>query len=109
MKKTLPKYPRILAISPSSRGFGFAVLEGLNILADFGVRSAKKKKNATAIAQVKDLITHYRPDVLVLKSPPKNGAFRMQRILKLTERISRIGENRDVCIISFSRTQLNQA
>ena len=37
MKKIQPKHFRILAIAPSTRGFGFAVLEGQDTLVDWGV------------------------------------------------------------------------
>ena len=45
MKNIRSKHFRILAIAPSSRGFGFAVLEGQEKLVDWGVKSIKGDKN----------------------------------------------------------------
>ena len=59
MKNTIPKYPRILAIAPSTRGFGFAIVEGLNTLVDWGVKNVEGDKNAGSLARVKAMIAPY--------------------------------------------------
>jgi len=48
------KHFRILAIAPATRGFGFAVLEGLDMLADWGVKEAKGDKNNQSLGKVTD-------------------------------------------------------
>jgi hypothetical protein len=55
MNKIQPKYFRILAIAPSTRGFGFAVLEGEASLVDWGVKTAKGDKNKQSLAKVEKL------------------------------------------------------
>src|ERR1039458_10214711 len=67
MNKTLPKYPRILAIAPSTKGFGYAVFEGHKMLVHWGVKSVKGDKNAGAIEKVEDVIARYNPQVMVLE------------------------------------------
>jgi len=50
-----PRNSRVLAIAPSSKGFGFAVLEG-QVLVDWGVRSVGKgDKNAQCVRKVEKL------------------------------------------------------
>jgi hypothetical protein len=57
MDKIIPKHPRILAVAPSTRGFGFAVLEGQGTLVDWGVKLVTGDKNDGAIRKVKEMIT----------------------------------------------------
>jgi hypothetical protein len=56
MNKSFPKYPRILAIAPSTKGFGYAVLEGHKMLVNWGVKSVEGDKNAGAIEKIEDMI-----------------------------------------------------
>jgi len=109
MDKSIPKYPRILAIAPSSRGFGFAVLEALDTLVDWGTRSVKRDKNSGCILKVKKLITHYRPDVVVVENTSIKPFRRSARIRALTTRILRLAESHGVTAVSFSRKQVRQA
>lgn len=44
MSRAYTKDIRVLAIDPSTRGFGFAVLEGPNRLIDWGVKETKVDK-----------------------------------------------------------------
>jgi len=108
MRKNLPPYPRILGIAPSTRGFGFALIEGLNTLADWGVRSIKGDKNAGVVAKVDVFITHYAPDVIALEDTAVKPARRSLRIRALTKRIARLAKHRKVIVASFSRKQIRQ-
>ena len=45
MSRAYTKDIRVLAIDPSTRGFGFAVLEGPERLIDWGVKETKIDKN----------------------------------------------------------------
>jgi len=109
MKKHLPKYPRILAIAPSTRGFGFALMEGLNTLVDWGVKSITGDKNAGTIAKVGAMIAHYQPDVMVLQDTSTKPCRRSTRIRVLTKRLIRLGEGRGVTVALFTRAQVRQA
>ena len=44
MSRAYTKDIRVLAIDPSTRGFGFAVLEGPNRLIDWGVKETKTEQ-----------------------------------------------------------------
>src|SRR4051812_41772996 len=103
MDKSIPKYPRILAIAPSSRGFGFAVFEALDTLVDWGTRSVKRDKNAGCIAKMEKMIIHYRPDVVVVENTSIKPFRRSARIRALTTRILRLAESHGVTAVSFSR------
>ena len=67
MSRVYTKDICVLAIDPSTRGFGFAVLEGPNRLIDWGVKETKKNKNARALKLIEDLIDVYLPNVIVVE------------------------------------------
>src|SRR6266498_2773967 len=80
MNLSQSKLRRLLAISPSTRGFGFAVLENQERLVDWGVKSIAKDKNVKCLAKVEELIAHYRPDILALEEHSAKGSRRSARI-----------------------------
>jgi Holliday junction resolvasome RuvABC endonuclease subunit len=108
MKKLLPKYPRILGIAPSTRGFGFAILEGLDTLVDWGVKSAEGDKNNQSLAKVEELIVRYQPDVMVLQDTSTKPFRRSARIRKLGKRLIALATRRKVSVALFSREQVRQ-
>ena len=92
MNHTHPKQLRLLAIAPSSRGFGFVVLEGEKSLVNWGVRTVKKDKNIQSLKKVTELITDYRPGLLVLQDMA--DAHRAPRIKALNQRLIALAETR---------------
>ena len=108
MKKILPKYPRILAIAPSTRGFGFAVVEGINTLADWGVKSTKGNKTRECLLKVDDLISHYHPDVIVLEDASAKGSRRSRRIRVVIQAIAKLASTRSVLVKLFSRQEVRR-
>ena len=61
------KYPRVLAVAPSTRGFGFAVLEGEATLVDWGVKSVNGDKNSQSLLKVEEMIGLYHPELITLQ------------------------------------------
>jgi Holliday junction resolvasome RuvABC endonuclease subunit len=106
MNQINPKHFRILAIAPSTRGFGFAVLEGEVSLVDWGVKTVKGDKNVQSLARVEDLIAHYQPEVLVLEDASAKGSRRSPRIRKLSRQIIKMAATRKVSVALFSRDQV---
>src|ERR1039458_6940816 len=96
MNKSLPTYPRILAIAPSTKGFGYAVSEGHKMLVHWGVKSVKGDKNAGAIEKVEDMIARYNPQVMVLEDTASKESRRSLRIKKLTKRLVAVAEKRTI-------------
>ncbi len=109
MKKPLSKYPRILAIAPSTRGFGFALVEGLDTLADWGVKSVTGDKNPGCIAQVEKMVAHYQPDVVVLEDTSTKPFRRSTRIRALGKQIITLAKSHNVIAVLFSKEQVRQA
>src|SRR5688572_32833651 len=108
MRKTIPKYPRILGIAPSTRGFGFALFEGLNTLVDWGVKSIEGDKNTGTVARVKSMVAHYKPDVLVLENTLTRPFHRAERIRLLTKRIVSVSNSQNVTVILLTRERVRR-
>jgi|ERR1022692_565343 predicted mannosyl-3-phosphoglycerate phosphatase (HAD superfamily) len=94
---------RILAIAPTSRGVGFAVLEGKDSLVDWGVKTVQGEKNANSLTKVEELIAQYQPGVLVLQDT--KDSRKSQRIKVLSREIVDLAETRNISVKLFSQEQ----
>jgi len=101
-----PKEFRILAVAPSYRGFGFAVLEGQDTLVDWGVRNVEGNKNAQSLNRVEELIAQYEPGVLVLQDIEDSRHSR--RLKTLSRKIIAMAKTRKVSVKLFSHEQLQR-
>ena len=108
MKHTHRTHLRVLAIAPSTRGFGFAVLEGQETLVDWGVKSVKKEKNTRCVAKVEELIAHYQPGLIVLEDSSVKDARRAIRMQALTQQIIAMASNRKLSVALISRQQVRR-
>lgn len=108
MKRIHPNQYRVLAITPSTRGFGFVVMEGPETLVDWGVKSVKDDKNARSLAKVDELIAHYQPGVMVLHGDSTKHFQRSARITELRQQIVALCSKRNVIVELFSREQVGR-
>jgi len=83
------RHVRVLAIDPTTRGFGFAVLEGPDRLIEWGTKQVRGAKNAETLVQLAALVGRYRPDVLVLEDVTAKGSRRRARVRDLAGDIVR--------------------
>jgi Holliday junction resolvasome RuvABC endonuclease subunit len=100
---------RVLTIDPSTRGFGFAVLEGPDRLIDWGVKETKIDKKRRSLKLIEDLIDRYQPNAIVLEDYAGKGSRRCSRIQGLIDEISKLALNNNVKVRRFSRTNLKRA
>jgi len=108
MNKISPNHFRVLAIAPSSRGFGFAVLEGPETLVDWGVKSMKGDKSIRSLEKVEELLALFRPGVIVLEDHSAKDSRRAARIRKLSKGIIALARRRNVTIALLLRQQVRQ-
>jgi Holliday junction resolvasome RuvABC endonuclease subunit len=104
-----PVEKRVLAIDPSTRGFGYAVFEGPDQLIDWGVKETKTEKNKSALKHVAELLDRYQPSVIVVEDYAAKGSRRCPRIQKLINDTSKLASKRKVKVRSFSRAKVKQA
>lgn len=100
---------RVLAIDPSTRGFGFAVLEGQDRLIDWGVKETKVNKDRKSLRLIEDLIERYQPSLIVVEDYDGEGSRRCLRIQRLITDISKLSLKRKIKVRSFSRAEVKQA
>ncbi len=106
MNRPYSKHIRVLGLAPSSRGFGFALMEDKNNLVDWGVKTVKGDKNARSISKVADLISHYEPIVIALEDAWTHGPRRSSRIQALIQEIVALAESEHIKVKQFSRKQV---
>jgi len=106
MKTNNSKFIRVLGIAPSSRGFGFALMEGKNVLVDWGVKAVKGDKNERSLSGVADLIAHYEPNVIALEDTRSRESRRGSRVRTLVEEIVGLGKGENIEVKLFSRKEL---
>jgi len=100
---------RVLAIDPTTKGFGFAVMEGPERLIDWGVKGVKGSKNAKSLELISDLIDQYQPDVVVVEDYSGRGSRRCKRIQELITRVIKLGSEKKVRIRDFSPVSVRKA
>jgi Holliday junction resolvasome RuvABC endonuclease subunit len=109
MKNHHPQHIRVLGITPSSYGFGFAVMDGKDSLVNWGVKKVKGKgKNARCLSHVGDLIARYQPDVIAVEDTRSRGSQRSPRVQALIKKIATMAKGEHVKVKRFSRKQMKR-
>jgi Holliday junction resolvasome RuvABC endonuclease subunit len=108
MSRVYTKDVRVLAIDPSVRGLGFAILEGPNQLIDWGVKETKTDKKRRSLKLVDELIEQYRPIVIVVEDYEAKGSRRCRRVKALIADISKLAAKKRVKVRKFSRLKVKQ-
>lgn len=101
MSGSSPGSRRVLAIDPTSKGLGFAVLEVPDGLVDWGVKHASG--NGACLQRAAALIARYKPDVLVVERTDVSGCRRRRRVRQLVEDLLALARERDLRIRRISR------
>src|SRR5215831_8200238 len=109
MRRAYTKEIRVLAIDPSTRGFGFAVLEGPSRLIDWGVKETKTDKKKRSLKLIAELMERYQPKVFVVEDYGGKGSRRCQRVGELIKDISKVALKRGIRVKSISRLKVKQA
>src|SRR5215216_4627244 len=105
MKQSFATTLRVLAIDPSYKGFGFAVLEESMQLIDFGL---KRIRNTKYIDKVESIIDQYLPDVIVIEDSQARECRRRLRARKLLHDIELMASARQVEYVKLSRLAVGE-
>jgi len=98
---------RVLAIDPTSKGFGFAVLEGTDRLIDWGVARVWAASEKEFVVRVDVLIERFRPAVVVVENIPPTP-----RRLRATRRLAALSPHvldRKLHLRAVTRAELDRA
>ena len=94
---------RVLSIDPTSRGFGYAVLEGATRLIDWGTKDSGRADDSAALRDIGELLEHYCPDVVILEKTRETDSRRRHRARGLISAIGELAESRGIGNVSVSR------
>ena len=97
----------VLSVYPFSRGFAFVFLEGPNSPFEWGVKEIREKHKSTkAIQEIKKLIDHFRPEVLVIEDTI-GWSRRTSRIRKLYRMLVHLAQAEYVELYRCPRSDFN--
>src|SRR6266852_8358198 len=108
MSASLRQSVRVLAIDPTTGGFGFAVMEGADSLIDWGIKEATGNKNSACLKLVADLTNRYRPEVVVVENPVGRKSRRCERVRELIRNILNIAVERRIRTRAYSRMEVKE-
>jgi Holliday junction resolvasome RuvABC endonuclease subunit len=78
-----PPRMHVLAVHPTSRGFGWVLFDGPFSPVDWGTASARPNRSARLLARFKRLVARYEPAVLVIEDFEQPSAKRSERVRDL--------------------------
>jgi len=103
MSQTPNDPTRIFALDPTTKGFGYAVLETPFHLVDWGLAHVSGEKESGANARFEEFLDQYRPDVVVLEDSTSPGSRRRPRVQKLLERLRDSARERSIAVHAIPR------
>jgi Holliday junction resolvasome RuvABC endonuclease subunit len=109
MTRPLSSDTRVLAIDPTTKGFGFVVLEGPERLIDWGVACVGGDKNLRTLLRVTALIRRYSPEILVIEDHTSRMCRRRARVRELLRSIARLGPTHSIAIHRGTRRTVRAA
>jgi Holliday junction resolvasome RuvABC endonuclease subunit len=112
MMTALPDYAkRVLAIDPTTKGFGFAVLEGAAVLIDWSFWHPMKHPsdlNSHCLKKVAQLISRHQPEVLIAEDATARGSQRNPRVCKFIEDLVAMASDRHLPVRCIPRRRVLQ-
>lgn len=96
----------VLAIHPTSRGFGWVLFESPLSPVDWGIASAKVGRNERLLKRFGRLLSHYEPAVLVLEEFEGNGTRRNDRIQRLCREMIHIAASKGMDTPVYRRSHI---
>src|SRR5262249_28679352 len=93
----------VLAVHPTSRGFGWVLFEGPLSPVDWGNASAKKGRNARLLARFERILKRYEPAVLVLEAFERSESKRSERVQHLCRSIMHLAACKGMDTPVFAR------
>jgi len=99
----------VLAIHPTSRGFGWALFENPLVPVDWGLASVKKRRSAHSLARFERLLDLYKPQVVVFEQFDEHPARRTNRIQALCRRMIALASSRGMDTPVYSRDTIRES
>ena len=101
-----PDNKLVLGIHPTSRGYGWALLGGPNLILDWGIASAKARRSARSLTRFKRLLAKYHPHAVVFEEFEGCVARRAARIQALSRAMIREARLKKSGAFVYSRAEV---
>lgn len=99
----------VLALYPTSRGFGFALFRGSETLLDWGIKDVRyRDKNFLAMHFMKTLVERYAPDVIVIEDATRKNSRRHERIRILYRLIAEHAKAKQIDVRRFTQGAMHE-
>jgi len=99
----------IIAIAPTSRGFGFAVFGAPARLLDWGVKEARSDKNRLATRKICRMIRDIKPAVVIIENWVHASCRRSTRVRTLLLDVAVLASKSGSTAMVYSRHHVRQA
>lgn len=99
----------VLAVFPTSRGFGWVLFEGPMAVVNWGIASVKTNRSAWCMTRFGKLIDLYRPKAILLEVNESAEAAPRSRVALLTQDMRGFAANRDIDVHVYSRAEIATA
>ena len=107
--KNHPPADLVLAIYPTTRGVGFALMRSPLTPIDWGVKGTQgPDKNAACMQKVAALIKAYQPDVILLEEPTSPRLTRAARLGRLTRTIETLSRRHAIDVRRYPRSAVDE-
>jgi RNase H-fold protein (predicted Holliday junction resolvase) len=103
MSQTPNRPTRIIAIDPTTKGFGYAILDLPLHLVAWGMAHIKGEKRSGAVFRFETLLDQFRPDAVVLEDTTAQGSRRNPRVRDLLEALAKVARERGIQVETVSR------
>lgn len=98
---------RIIAISPTSKGVGYAIIEG-PVLIEYGIKYGEgPEKNKQCLRQLEQLLRQYYPTILVVEDTSKKDCRRSERVRRLIAGASILGLQHDCQVQVITKEEMH--
>ena len=98
--------PLILAIHPTSRGFGYVVFEGPFAPYDWGTVGATGDKNAVCLRKIAMMLDRFCPETVVMEAYGKESSNRSERIARLCVAVGSMALHRGIDVVIYKLGQI---
>lgn len=102
-----PRKGHVLAVHPTSKGFGWVIFKSPLAPADWGMVSAKTGRNTRLMTRLERLLDRYEPSVLVLEEFERETSKRRERIRLLCRAMVHLASSRGMDTPIYSRAAVN--
>lgn len=93
----------VLAIQPTSRGFGWTLFESPLSCIDWGTMTARPSRGGHILNRLERLLNRYEPSVLVIREFGRSDMHRSPRVCRFAKQIISLAETRGIYVPQYSR------